>query len=123
VARLRSWFCLVVLVPLCLRAQTPPETVQGRLEVVVEDRFEQGISITYYTLQISTERLELVFPGTGEVEGLTSGSEVELLDNGRPAVDRLRRDGFGAPHDRLTTFHPETALLRKPLVKEKWLLS
>src|ERR1019366_10600956 len=54
---------------------TAPQTttMEGFFQLVVEDRFSQGISVTHYALKTPAGHYVLVFPDPRMAEGILSG--------------------------------------------------
>ncbi len=53
-----------------------PIALEGILEVLIEDRFEEGVSLTHYTLVVEEQRYTLHF--VGESPALISGSIIRV---------------------------------------------
>jgi len=72
------WFLLLAVLRLQAQTAPPMDTLRGQLGIYIEDRFEQHFTATHYDLQTSIGHIELVFPSSEDVQGLTPGSDIEV---------------------------------------------
>jgi hypothetical protein len=59
-------------------AQASPTTLQGELEVLVEDHLDHRRSRTRHFLKVGTQRVELNFGGKGSATSLRSGAKIRV---------------------------------------------